>query len=499
MRFGGMNMTETNYVPETKMAQQCLGRVLVLGLGKSGCSAARYCANLLGTRVESLFVAAGKCTDQAETFVEELRAMGATAEFDYEDIQERYDLCIASPGIGMFTDFYRSAQAASTEIISEVEFAWRESAQDSRWIAVTGTNGKTTTTSLIEHVLQSAGLNAQAVGNIGDTCIDAVAQHPADVYVAETSSYQLASTVDFAPNASILLNVTPDHLTWHKSMDEYRRAKLKAFANLGKVPGAVAILDATDDITREVVKEYKAQGDALGFDYLPLGTAAGLRESMIERCGSKNAAFVNEDGMLCVTLNGVQNVLCSVDDLQIKGDHNVANALAAAGAALALGVDAEDVSRGLVTFAPLEHRIEPCGSVKGVACYNDSKATNVDATLKAFQAFKKGTVVVLLGGHDKFTDLAPLVQAANECAKAVVCFGAAGDRFAQAFADANSPVPVLRADWLEGALDAALSVSVEGDSVVLSPACASFDEFNSFEHRGQMFKQYVAARIEAAR
>ena len=489
-------MTETNYIPNTKQAQENLGCVLVLGLGKSGCAAATYCANLLGSRVTSLTVAAGKANPTAETFVERLRAMGARAEFDLESFDEHYDLCIASPGISQFSDFYQSARAASTEIMSEIEFAWRESAADSRWIAITGTNGKTTTTSLIAHLLQGAGMNAQAVGNIGDVCLDAVAGHPADVYVAETSSFQLASTIDFAPVASILLNVTPDHLTWHTSMEEYTQAKLKVFANLSKVPSSVAILDATDEITRQTVKAFKAMNPAeRGFAYIPLGTASGLRESMIDRCGSENAAYVDADEVMHVVYQGADHVLCSVGDLKIKGDHNVANALAAACAALAIGVSDDDLIQGLTSFNALEHRIEPCGSINGVECYNDSKATNVDATLKAFAAFEPGTVVVLLGGRDKFTDLTPLVLAANSYAKAVVCFGEAGDRFAQAFVDLNSPVAVLRASLLEDALDAALGVACPGDSVVLSPACASFDEFKSFEHRGTMFKSYVAARM----
>ncbi|MDO4182498.1 MAG: UDP-N-acetylmuramoyl-L-alanine--D-glutamate ligase [Coriobacteriia bacterium] len=490
-------MAETNYVPNTKRAQAHLGSVLVLGLGKSGTAAAQYCANLLGTRVSALAVAAGKESPQARTFVEQLRAQGVKAEFDWETFEDRYDVCIASPGISQFSDFYRNAAAASGEVISEIEFAWRESAADSRWVAVTGTNGKTTTTSLIAHVLQQAGLDAQAVGNIGDVCLEAVAHNPAAVYVAEVSSYQLASTKHFAPNVAILLNVTPDHLTWHGSMEEYERAKLKAFANLANVPGAVAVLDATDDVTRGTVRAFKAQGSTAqrGFAYIPVGTAAGLRESMIARCGSENAAYVDAEERLHVEFAGTDHALCAVGDLQIAGDHNVSNALAAASAAVALGAADDAISAGLQTFAPLEHRIEPCGSILGVACYNDSKATNVDATLKAFAAFPPRTAVVLLGGHDKHTDLAPLVQAANENAKAVVCFGAAGERFAQAFVDAQAHIPVLRAPWLEDALDAALGVASPGDVVVLSPACASFDEFNSFEHRGEVFKQYVAARM----
>lgn len=187
-------------------------------------------------------------------------------------------------------------------------------------------------------------------------------------------------------------------------------------------------------------------------------------------------------------------------DLRIKGEHNASNALAAASACLALGLTGEQVAAGLRGFSPLEHRIEPCGAVAGVACYNDSKATNVDATLKALSAFGDARPVVLLGGDDKGTDLTELVRAARVHCKAVVCFGAAGDRFERAFADvpgaAESALAVLRAAHLEDALDAALDIAQPGDVVALSPACASFDEFSCFEERGEVFKKLVADRRE---
>ena len=207
-------------------------------------------------------------------------------------------------------------------------------------------------------------------------------------------------------------------------------------------------------------------------------------------------------GALRVALDGVEHELLRADELLIKGEHNASNALAAASAALALGVRPADVAAGLRTFAPLEHRIEPCGEVRGARVFNDSKATNVDATLKAIASFPETRPIVLLGGEDKGTDLAPLVAAARAHARAVVCFGAAGPRFASAFGvggpasdqPARDGLLVLRAEHLEDALDAALELAGEGDVVLLSPACASFDEFGSFEERGRAFKALVADR-----
>lgn len=490
---------QTAYLPGRKLAPERLGRVLVLGLGRSGKACVEYLAPLVGSRVEVLAVAAGKRTPEAEQWAAPFADRGADVRFDHESIEGAYDLCIASPGISERSAFYRSAVAHSAEVISEVEFAWRESAADSTWVAVTGTNGKTTTTALAAHLLRAAGMEAAAVGNIGDACIEAVAAGRTRVYVVEASSYQLASTARFAPQVAVVLNITPDHLSWHGSHEAYVAAKWKVLANLAEVPGAVAVLDAANDTVRAKVRQLKAALDAQrGFAYVPVGTAAGVCGDMRAACGSANAAFVEGDaacGMLHVALDGQDVALVRADELQIRGAHNVGNALAAAAAALAAGADPQAVRAGLRSFAALEHRIEPAGSVGGVACYNDSKATNVDAVLVALRAFEPRKPIVLLGGRDKGTDLAPLVEACERSAQAAVVFGEAQDRFFEAFCGTSScSIPVTRAANLEAALDAALGMAREGDIVLLSPACASFDEFSCFEERGDRFKQMVADR-----
>ncbi len=493
-------MGEAGLIPGKKHAPAHMGRVLVLGLGKSGRATAAYVGTLVGSRVDSLTVAAGVPTPEALSFVRDLESqVPVQAVFDCEQVEGSFDLCITSPGIPPVAPLYRSAAAASAEMIGEVEFAWRESASLSRWVAVTGTNGKTTVTSLVAHLLACGGVDAKAVGNIGDTCIQAVSGDAPDVYVAEASSYQLASTVRFAPDVAVLLNITPDHLHWHQTFEAYRAAKLRVLANLADAPGAVAVLDATDDEVRAEIRRLRSQSDAeRGFSYVPVGTKAGLSGDMRDACGSENAAFEDAAGVLQVALRGVEHRLASSGDLLIKGAHNRANALAAAAAALSLGVEDEAVARGLRTFAPLEHRIEPCGSVRGVACYNDSKATNVDATLKALAAFPETRPLVLLGGDDKGTDLAPLVEAVHRHTRACICFGAAASRFHAAFEAASSDAPdgflLGRAAHLEDALDEALSLARPGEVLLLSPACASFDEFGSFEERGSAFKALVADR-----
>lgn len=489
-----------------KHAPENLGRVLVLGLGKSGLAAAGYLLALLGGRVSHLAIAAGAENERSRKEAERLREAGADVAFGDDAVAglaERaggsFDLCIASPGIPAISGFYESAREASAELISEVEFAWRESDADSIWVAITGTNGKTTTTSLTEHILRQAGLPAFAVGNIGSTCIERVGARDAGIYVVEASSFQLESTRLFAPNVAVVLNITPDHVEWHGTLQAYADAKWKVLANLSHVPGAYAVLGAADDAVRAKIREIKqVPYDTRGFSYVPVGTADGVEGDMRARCGSENAAFVNADGVLTVALAGTEHELSRRDELLIKGAHNVENALCAATCAVVLGVSDDDVAYGLLTFEPLEHRIEPCGAVRGVECYNDSKATNVDATLKAFSAFPDKRPIVLLGGHDKGTDLAPLVEAARAHAKAVVVFGEARERFLSAFggaAPASAELPaVIPADHMQDALDAALSVAEQGDIVVLSPACSSFDEFTCYEERGDVFKKLVADR-----
>ena len=472
-----------------KHAPTVLGDVLVLGLGKSGKAASTYFAKQLGSRVASLTVYAGTSSVQAQDFAKSLTSQGAVVLFDTEEVTGSYDLCVASPGISENSAFYQSAASCSKELISEVELAWRESAKDSVWVAITGTNGKTTTTSLIAHVLKECGKNVCAVGNIGDACIEEVSKEIYSCYVAEVSSYQLASIKHFAPEVAVLLNITPDHLKWHGSFEAYAKAKQNIYANCTE--DATVILDATNEVVRGFVRELK-NDPSRKFRSIPMGTAAGIQGNMRLACGSDNAAFIDVKGVLCLEYPEGRFEIIAGSDLQIKGEHNASNALAAAAAAHALGCSVSDIARALASFMPLEHRIEPCGSIEGIECYNDSKATNVDATLKALAAFGEKQPIVLLGGDDKGTDLAELVEQACRHCKAVVCFGEAGPRFLEAFSHAS--IPVYRASHLEDALDEALSHATSGDIVALSPACASFDEFSCFEERGEVFKQLVAQR-----
>ena len=456
-----------------------LGNVCVLGIGKTGEAACRYLAGLMPSRVASVTLFGGASSREGDQ-TRALEEQGVRCVLGTEEIDGGFDLAVVSPGIPETSAFFRAASEHSKEVVSEVELAYRES--PSRWLAVTGTNGKTTTTSLTTHLLNEAGLSAESVGNIGVLCIEEAPSRPDDGwFVAELSSFQLASSSTLRPRAAVLLNVTPDHLEWHGSMEAYAAAKEKIFANMSA--GDLAVVSVDDDWCRDVAVRCSERG-------------LRVCELSVEReLGGPDAAF-ERAGRLIVRLGGEEHDLCSVDDLRIRGSHNWENALAASALALFAGVDESAVSAGLATFTPIEHRIEPCGEAAGIHFVNDSKATNTDSVEKALTAFEPGTVVVLLGGHDKGTDLTSLSRACCSRARAAVCFGEAGPRMAQALRDevaaGGSGLRIVSADHLRDAFDAACGEAREGDTVLLSPACSSFDEFANMAERGRLFKSLAA-------
>jgi UDP-N-acetylmuramoylalanine--D-glutamate ligase len=462
-------------------SQAPLGDVLVLGLGRTGTSVARYLATLPAGRVRSVTLYGGTSSEPGEASCA-LEGLGVAVALGTDEVRGRFDLAVASPGIPERSAFFRAAAATSTEVIGEPEFAYRES--PARWVAITGTNGKTTTTSLTTHVLLSAGLSAESVGNIGTNVCDRVRERPQDSwFVAELSSFQLATTRLLHPRVAVLLNLTPDHLEWHGTLEAYAAAKERVFANLDARDLAVV---SVDDEPCRAVRDRLAQRD--------------LRVCELSVCGAPEsacAAFLRE-GMLVVRLDGVEHVLVAADELQIRGLHNAENALAAAAVALELGVSEEAAAAAVRTFSPIEHRIEPVATVRGVSFINDSKATNTDSVEKALTAFAAGTVVVLLGGHDKGTDLASLARAVCARCRVAVCFGAAGERIAAALEDARDArdekdpaLVVLRAAHLREAFTAAVAAARPHDTVLLSPACSSFDEFSNMAERGRAFKGLV--------
>ena len=464
--------------------------LLVLGQGSSGLDVVEWALAhpaATGGRVESVTVYGGAKaapTDRTRA----LEARGARFVYGTEAVEGSYDVCVASPGISEFSDFFAAGRAASGEIMGEPELAWRLSPD--RWCAVTGTNGKTTTTSLIDHLLKAAGMDSVAVGNIGEPPIHQVdARRPGEWFVAELSSFQIATTSELHPRVAVLLNITPDHLAWHRTHENYARAKIKLFHNMDERD--LVIVDAEDEGIAAFADEVYVPGRRV------------LKVAATDP-GAQDAAFAR-DGRLIVRLAGEETALAAVTDLKIHGHHNLINALSAAAAALACGADAADVTAGLASFQPLEHRVEPCGAVDGVQVFNDSKATNTDAVEKALTAFPGKRVVLLMGGHDKGTPLEDFMAVVAAEASAVVLFGDARPRFHEALARAVAAqeaaggrhVDVVDAEHLADAVERGLSLAHPGDVLLLSPACSSFDEFSGYEERGRVFKAQIA-RLAAA-
>lgn len=451
-----------------------LGNTLVLGAGKTGEAAARYLAGLLGSRVDAVTLVGGASSAESDA-TRALEAAGVDVRLGTEEVDGTFDLAVASPGIPVDSAFFRAAAACSREVVSEVELAFRESPE--RWTCVTGTNGKTTTTTLATHLLREGGLDAVSVGNIGMPPLEALSQRgEAQWFVAELSSFQLATTVELHPRVAVVLNVTPDHLEWHHTMEAYAAAKERALANLGASDLAVVSVD--DEYCRAMAERARERG-------------VRVCELSVSCEPKAPCAAFQREGRLVVRLDGREHDLLATSELKIFGLHNVENALAAAALALELGLGDDALARGLASFSPIEHRIEPAGEVAGVRYVNDSKATNTDSVEKALTAFDAGTIVVMLGGHDKMTDLSSLARAVRERCRVAVCYGEAGERIARALEEGPSALEVVRAPRFREAFDAATRAARPGDTVLLSPACSSFDEFANMGERGRLFKSLV--------
>ena len=366
---------------------------------------------------------------------------------------------VKSPGVPAEAPVIAEARARGIPVLGEVEFAWRLIPNE--FIAVTGTNGKTTTTELIGHIHREAGLPVTVAGNVGtalSTAVDALS--PATIVVCEVSSFQLEDTVEFAPAGAVLLNLRPDHLDRHGTFEAYRAAKLKIFANQGNDDIAVA---------------------PVGLGVEDLGGCA--RRICFGRFGAHPPPEMAERAG---QLWWADEPLIATGELALRGAHNRSNAMAAAAVCLARGVDADAVRDGLRTFSGVEHRLEEVATIDGVLYVNDSKATNVDSTLVALASFAGTPVHLILGGRGKGQDFAPLREPAVAGCASVELIGEA----APALRDVLGDIARDCGD-LEHALDAARAAAKPGDVVLLSPACASFDQFEDFEARGRAFKELV--------
>ena len=389
------------------------------------------------------------------------------------------DLVVKSPGIPEKAEVVKALRAQGTPIISEMEFAAKYMGK-ARTICITGSNGKTTTTSLIYKIMRDAGVNVALGGNIGESFAYQVATAEYDWYVLELSSFQLDGMYDFRADVGVLMNITPDHLDrYDYCFQNYVDSKMRITQN--QHSRNYFVYSADDEV---IAAEIEKRTD-MRMRQLPFAAKAAVAS------GAGDGFLV--DGEFTARV-GKKAVTIDTAKMKIKGLHNAYNAMAAALATLAAGVDAEQVERSIYEFSPVEHRLEPAGERDGVQWINDSKATNVDSVWYALESMTR-PVVWIAGGTDKGNDYNPLKAFAREKVKVLVCMGVDNEKLVREF---TGVVPrVISTNTLDDAMRAAQAEATEGDVVLLSPACASFDLFKNYEQRGELFKQWVKENVLA--
>jgi UDP-N-acetylmuramoylalanine--D-glutamate ligase len=436
------------------------GPFLVVGLARSGQAVAR----LLAERGENVRGVDSGHPDGAAG----LREVGVEVVLDADGLAllEGVRTVVKSPGVSREAAVIAAALEKGIDVVGELELAWR--AIPNRFVAITGTNGKTTTVELLGHLYRTAGEPVAVAGNVGTPLSSLAGEvEPGATVICEASSFQLEDSVAFAPECAVFLNLAPDHLDRHADLGAYLAAKLRIFANQGN--GDVAVYNADDPALA-------------GADLGGCARRVAFCHGAAPECEVAFAeGTIFDDG----------EPLLAVSEIGLLGEHNVANAMAAAAAALSMGLDREAVRGGLRDFAGVPHRLEPVAEIGGVRFVNDSKATNVASATVGLRAFGGG-VHAILGGSEKGEPYAPLLDPVRERCVACYLAGASAERLAEALAPAVAAgVALHRCADLEEAVRRAAAAAQPGETVLLSPACASFDAFENFERRGERFRELV--------
>lgn len=442
-------------------------KVLVLGLSKSGISAAKY-LNKIGAEVYITEFRAEKAEDAQK--IAELKELGIQVEMgghSDEFIKDSY-IAVTSPGIPPRAEIMQKLKDAKVKVISEIELAYTQTQVP--FIAITGTNGKTTTTALTAHILSSE-YKAEPCGNYGVPPCDLL-EEDIDFMVCECSSFQLEYSNAFRPQISVWTNFTPDHIDWHEGLENYFNAKAKIF----KTPQAPAfsLLNAKDEKLLEFSKECG-------------GTVFMFAGDIGENC-----SYV-KDGIIYFKRDGKEEEIISIADCPLIGEHNYQNVMCSVIVAKLEGVPDDKIRESIMSFKVPEHRLEKFAQNEKTVFYNDSKATNPEASLVAINSFNDGDVVLIAGGRDKNTDLKEFCDAINKHIKTVILIGEAAERFDENLKK-NGFNNIIREDTMEKAIDK--SIELNPDVVLLSPACASFDMYSGYEERGKVFKEYVLSKIK---
>ena len=443
---------------------------MVVGLARTGLVASLFAAGY-GATVTATDIGSEKELAEAAS---KLRAAGVSLELGGHDPKtfSAQDLIVVSPGVPAKLAALGEARAAGVPVWSEIELAWRF--LRGKLVAVTGSNGKTTTASLIAHILKTSGINTLLGGNIGVPLLSLVqSSTDSTVTVAEISSFQLETIEAFSPEIGVLLNLSPDHLDRHASFEKYAAAKMRLFEN--QLDRDYAVLNADDP---EVIKRMPSRPHVFWFS---------------RRKRVAQGAFLSDDQII-VRHEGSEVAVGRRDEISLRGEHNLENVLAACAASHLAGATPAGIANGIKTFGGVEHRLEFTGNFGGVEFYNDSKATNVDAALKAVEAFNQ-PLIVILGGKDKGSPYVPLREPLRRSARLVILIGEASQKIA---ADLGDAAPLMQAGTLDRAVQVAIERAQAGDVVLLAPACSSFDQFENYEQRGRVFKQLVAKFANAS-
>jgi len=440
-------------------------RIVILGAGESGVGAA------LLAQQKGFEVFVSEASTIKPVFKDELRL----SSVDFEERTHTEDkifnasIIVKSPGIPENNEIVKKLRKAKIEIISEIEFAFMHKGHG-KIIAVTGSNGKTTTTSMVFHICKEAGMNCAMVGNIGYSFARQVAIEPKDIYIAEISSFQLDDIKTFRPDIAILTNITEDHLDRYEyKFENYIKSKFSIIKNQTK--DDVFIYNADDEITIENLKKFLNRVKAL-----PISMRKILPQGAYIQNAEMHIKWQNEEMNM------------SVDDFAVKGKHNQYNTMAAGLSAFVMDIRKEKIRDAVQTFESLEHRMEFVATIKGVDFINDSKATNTNSTWYALESMEKPTILIL-GGVDKGNDYSFIKDLVKEKVKAIVCMGKDNTKIHEAFG--NDVELMINTESARDAVQAAFHFADKGDVVLLSPACASFDLFKNYEDRGAQFKEAV--------
>jgi UDP-N-acetylmuramoylalanine--D-glutamate ligase len=442
-------------------------RVLVVGLGRSGVASAFF----LQDRGAKVTVSDEKSQAQLQSEIAALLDRGVSIETGQhgERTFRDQDLIVVSPGVPSDQPQLQHARSLGIPVIGEVELAFRF--LEGRVIAITGSNGKTTTTTLTGEILAKSGKKTLVGGNIGTPVISLVGQSSPDTLaVLEISSFQLETIQQFRPWIAAILNITPDHLDRHRTFQAYVQAKARVFENQQSA-GDFGVLNA-DDPACSAIRD-KVRASLLWFS----------RQQAVQ-----DGCFLRKDEIV-FQHHGREQFVLNRHEVQLKGAHNLEDVLAAVAITMLAGCEPEQIRKAVKEFRAVEHRLELVATIHGVAFYNDSKATNVDATLKALESFP-GHIHLILGGKDKGSDYTALNRLLRERVKKAYLIGAAAEKIASQIAGAS---PLEHSGTLERAVRRASEAATAGDVVLLAPACASFDQFENYEHRGRVFKELVLA------